>query len=193
MTVVNAEALKSVPMQELAPGQRLFSAGDSGPVWQVVSGAVRLEALQPSGMSLVDFALPGDLIGAESVLGKPYAFFANAVIASQLREIKQETEEDGLHILSSAFRKGQERAASVMRLREGSVAQRIDHLLALLQSATAADSVDPQSHQLPQLREIAGIIGSTPETVCRNLTLRLGKKSRRDLRYVDYVSIAKLG
>lgn len=189
MTLLNAKTSNS---HEFGAGQIIFSAGDSGPVWQIVSGIVRLEAQHHSGLSLVDLALPGDLIGAESVLGKPYAFFAKALISSQIKEIDFETEQHRIHILSSAFHKSQERAVAVMRLREGSVAQRIDHLLEIFQRATGGDMFSSPRRQLPQLKEIASIIGTTPESVCRNLTHRLGKKGRKESRYKEFVSIGAI-
>jgi hypothetical protein len=125
----------------------------------------------------VHLALPGDLIGAEAVLAQPYAFSATAVVASQLKTVSLDTEVHRVLVLVAAFRQGQERAAGVMRLREGSVAQRLDHLLDLLQQATGEDIFAVRQRQLPQLREIAGIINAAPESVCRNLTQRLGRRA----------------
>ena len=88
-----------------------------------------------------------------------------------------DTEVHRVLVLVAAFRQGQERAAGVMRLREGSVAQRLDHLLDLLQQATGEDIFAVRQRQLPQLREIAGIINAAPESVCRNLTQRLGRRA----------------
>ncbi|MDY0105421.1 Crp/Fnr family transcriptional regulator [Achromobacter sp.] len=167
----------NVPIRELAAGERLFRAGDAGPVWQVSRGVLRLEVDQPSGTGLVHLALPGDLVGAEAVLTQPYAFCATAVVPCQLRTVDLDTEVHRVLVLAAAFTQGQQRAAGVMRLREGSVAQRLDHLLMLLQEATGEDIAAVRHQQLPQLREIAGIINAAPESVCRNLTQRLGRRA----------------
>ncbi|MBN9341484.1 MAG: hypothetical protein ABT02_19175 [Comamonadaceae bacterium SCN 68-20] len=165
------------PIRDVASGERLFSAGEVGPVWQVVKGVLRLEVAHPAGTGLVNLALPGDLVGAEAVLAQPYAFCATAVVPSELKTVGLDSEVHRVLVLVAAFRQGQERAAGVMRLREGSVAQRLDHLLDLLQKATGDDIFAVRQRQLPQLREIAGIINAAPESVCRNLTQRLGRKA----------------
>jgi CRP-like cAMP-binding protein len=165
-----------VPVRQLAAGERLFCAGEIGPVWQVAKGVLRLEVNQPLGTGLVHLAVPGDLIGAEAVLAQPYAFCATAVVPCQVKTVDLDTEVHRVLVLVAAFRQGQERAAGVMRLREGSVAQRLDHLLDLLQKATGEDIVAVRQRQLPQLREIAGIINAAPESVCRSLTQRLGRR-----------------
>ncbi|MBB2776531.1 UNVERIFIED_ORG: CRP-like cAMP-binding protein [Comamonas terrigena] len=167
----------SLSLRELAAGERLFSAGDSGPVWQVSKGVLRLEVNQAAGTGLVHLALPGDLVGAEAVLAQPYSFSATAVVTSQLCTVELDTEVHRVLVLAAAFRQGQQRAAAVMRLREGSVAQRLDYLLRLLQDVTGEDIHSVRHQQLPQLREIAGIINAAPESVCRSLTQRLGRKA----------------
>lgn len=165
------------PAKELCAGERFFRAGDSGPVWQVVNGLLRLEREEPSGTGLVHLAQTGDLIGAESVLSQPYTFGATAVVASQLRRVDLDTEVHRVLVLATAFKQGQQRAADVMRLREGSVAQRLDHLLDLLQRATGENLDDVRQRQLPPLRDIALILNAAPESVCRNLTQRLGRRT----------------
>lgn len=167
----------NMPFRELAAGERLFCAGNAGPVWQVAKGMLRLDADQSQGTGLVHLALPADLIGAEAVLAQPYTFCATAVVPSQLRSVEVHTEVHRVLVLAAALRQGQKRAASVMRLREGSVAERLDYLLGLLQEATGEDILSVRHQQLPQLREIAGIINARPESVCRNLTQRLGRRA----------------
>lgn len=163
--------------RELCAGERFLRAGDSGPVWQVVKGLLRLEMKEPSGSGLVHLAQAGDLIGAESVLSQPYTFGVTAVVPSQLRTVDLETEVHRVLVLATAFKQGQQRAADVMRLREGSVAQRLDHLLDLLQRATGENIVDVRQRQLPTLRDIATILNAAPESVCRKLTQRLGRRT----------------
>lgn len=163
--------------RELCAGERFFRAGDSGPVWQVVKGLLRLEMEEPSGTGLVHLAQTGDLIGAESVLSQPYTFGATAVVASQLRRVDLDTEAHRVLVLATALKQGQQRAAEVMRLREGSVAQRLDHLLDLIQRTTGEDIVDVRQRRLPTLRDIATILNAAPESVCRNLTQRLGRRT----------------
>ena len=165
------------PVKELCAGEQLFRAGDYGCVWQVAKGLIRFEMEDLSGTGLVHLAQSGDLIGAESVLSQPYTFGATAVVASQLKKVNLDTEVHRVLVLATAFQQGQQRAADVMRLREGSVAQRLDHLLDLLQRATGEDIVDVRQRQLPMLRDIATLLNAAPESVCRNLTQRLGRRS----------------
>lgn len=170
-------AVIGMPEKELTAGERLFRAGEAGPVWQVAKGMVRLELDPPSGTGLVHLALPGDLLGAEAVLSLPYAFCATAVVPSQIKTVELDNEAHRVLVLAAAFRQGQARAAGMMRLREGSIAQRLDYLLDLMQKATGEDIFSTRQRKLPQLREIANIINAAPESVCRNLTQRLGRRA----------------
>lgn len=176
MALLDQHTTGGARVREIAAGQRLFGAGESGPVWQLVKGVMRLETNQPSGGRLVHLVQTGDLVGAESVLAQAYTFNATAVVASQLKTVDLETEIHRILVLATAFKQGQQRAAEVMQLREGSVAQRLDHLLEILHRASGDDILDIRQRQLPSLRDIASIVNAAPESVCRNLTQRLGRK-----------------
>lgn len=168
-------AARQGPVASLPAGSRLCRSGDRGPVWQVVRGAVRIDLAQDNEDRFVELALPGDLIGAECLLGSPYRFAANALLDSELTEVSVESEVHRVLVLAAAFQQSQERAAQTWRLREGAVQQRLRHLMELLGQSgglqrrigTTAGSARPVS--LPRLRDLASIIGSTPETVCRYL------------------------
>ena len=176
MALLDQDTTCGARVVEIAAGQRLFGAGDSGPVWQLVKGVMRLETNQPSEGRLVHLVQTGDLVGAESVLFQSYTFNATAVVASQLKTVDLETEIHRILVLATAFKQGQQRAAEVMQLREGSVAQRLEHLLEILHRASGDDILDIRQRQLPSLRDIASIVNAAPESVCRNLTQRLGRK-----------------
>lgn len=161
----------------LVPGATLFRTGETGGVWQVVGGLIRLEAKQPAQAGLVRLALPGDVLGAETILAQPYALTATAVMTCELSQISVDSETHRVLILAAAFLQGQQRSAEAMRLREGSVAERLDRLLRLLSLQAEDDVRSARQRRLPiTLKDVALIIDSSPESVCRSLPQRLGAR-----------------
>ena len=58
----------SVAPLRLAAGQSpIFQAGQTGPVWRVIQGVVRLDRQGGPVRLPVQLALPGDLIGVEAL------------------------------------------------------------------------------------------------------------------------------
>ena len=66
-------------IETLKRDQVLVNAGEFGQAWRVTEGVFRLERLGMDGLSLVQLALPGDLLGVESICEEPYAYTVTAM------------------------------------------------------------------------------------------------------------------
>lgn len=177
--------------KDLSVGEHLFLAGERRGVWQLRQGVMRLESHSPTGTSFVRLALPGDLLGAEAALHQPYTFSAVAVTDCEVIPVDASTDAQRQNIITSAFLQEQDRAADAMRMRQGSVAARLDYLLQILD--TGMDHHEPASvrqRKLPQLRDLAFMIDSTPESACRYLTRHLGLHRQRRYRRTAAVHAA---
>ena len=129
-TTMNHDAFDAhEPPHSLSVGEHLFLAGERNGVWQLSRGLVRLESVGPSGTSFVRLAMPGDLLGAECALHQPYAFNAVAVTDCEVTRVDTGNDMQRMLIVMTAFLQEQSRAADAMRMRQGSVAARLDHLL----------------------------------------------------------------
>ena len=69
-------------LKTLKRGESLIFSGEFGSVWRVTQGLFRLERPCRDGMELVRLALPGDLVGVESLCAEPYAYTATALTSS---------------------------------------------------------------------------------------------------------------
>ena len=151
-------------------GDCLFEAGQAGPVWQVTRGVLRLERISDEGATFVQLALPGDLIGVEALCAEPYAFSVTAVVDSEAAPLDFASEAQRHQTLAHAFLQQQRRTAEAVRLRSGSVASRVEHFLSTLTRATGALTQRVRDCDLPYLRDIALIVDSAPESVCRAMS-----------------------
>lgn len=183
---------RPMPTRTLGIGEALFQAGETGSIWQLSQGLVRLEAVTADGASFVRLALPGDLLGAESALHQPYTFRAVAVTDCRVTQVDASTDIQRMLILMTAFLQEQDRAADAMRMRQGPVGARLDHLLQVLDTGMNDDEpVSVRHRKLPQLRDLAFIIDSTPESACRYLTRHLGLHRQRRYRRSNAVQQAE--
>jgi CRP-like cAMP-binding protein len=170
-----------LPLQVCTGQSRIFKSGDFGPLWRVVEGVVRLDRDSGPQRLPVQLALPGDLVGIESLCDLPYQFSATAFKDCQLEQVPVADEAHRQALLRQALLQQQERSHDMATLRTGSVLQRVAHLLQLLglpwQNLTArADAVRAQ---LPAQRELALVIDAKHETVCRALAQLLPPRSRK--------------
>ena len=162
--------------RSLSVGEHLFLAGERNGVWQLSRGLVRLESVGPSGTSFVRLAMPGDLLGAECALHQPYAF--NAVAVTDCEVTRVDTGNDMQRML-------------IVRMRQGSVAARLDHLLQVLNAGMdESEPISVRQRKLPQLRDLAFMIDSTPESACRYLSQHLGLQRQRRYRRTAAVKAA---
>ncbi len=174
-----------LPLQVFAGQSRIFKSGEYGPLWRVAEGVVRLDRESGPQRLPVQLALPGDLVGLESLCDLPYQFTATAFQECRLERVPVADPAHRQALLRQALLQQQERSHDMATLRTGSVVQRVAHLLQLLglpwQNLTALAGVqaDAMRAQLPALRELALMIDAKHETVCRALAQLLPPRSRR--------------
>lgn len=179
----------SVAPLRLAAGQSpIFQAGQTGPVWRVIQGVVRLDREGGPVRLPVQLALPGDLIGVEALCDQPYQFSAEPVTDCELARVAPVAGDAPLQrdaLLREVLLQQQRRCHDMAALRTGSVRQRLAHLLSLLglpwQGAQGMASVqaDAVRQALPTLRELAELVDAKTETVCRTLAQLLPPRSRK--------------
>jgi CRP-like cAMP-binding protein len=159
-------------MEKIKPlkrGQVLVGTGEFGPVWRITQGVFRLERLAMDGLSLVQLGLPGDLLGVESLCSEPYAYTVTAITSS---EAKLETVNGDLSrfcVVAKAYLQQQRRTHDMMKLRGGPVKDRLANFLEMLSRNEDGSKRELDRRELPTLKEIAGILDTANETVCREL------------------------
>jgi CRP-like cAMP-binding protein len=176
-----------------APGQGIFYQGEPGlSVLCIRSGRVRQYKLGAGGEELVlRIAGPGCILGDRAVLAdEPHATSAEAIEKTEVCIVTKEVffdllhespelARDMLHLLALEIRRSED---LMMDLTQKPVRRRlIDHLLLFHAEAGL------QSRRLPATRAIrrkdmARMIGTTPETLSRAL---------RDLTNEGYVSVTR--
>ncbi|MBW8316725.1 MAG: cyclic nucleotide-binding domain-containing protein [Hydrogenophaga sp.] len=168
---------------DCASNQSIFLAGESGPVWRVVEGVVHLDRDSGPIRQPVQLALPGDLIGAESLCGQPYQLSASAFTRCRLEPVRPDVAPEPL--LQQALLQQLDRSQDMAQLRSGSVQQRLTHLLGLMgldravHEAGRMGQADAVREALPTLREVALLVDAKTETVCRALAQLLPPRSRK--------------
>lgn len=167
----------------VARAQALLLEGAVGPVWRVRTGAFRLERVTPDGASVVQIALAGDLIGVERLCDQAYVCSAVALTDA----VVEPEPVDAAHreaMLSHGFRQQQRQLYEMTLLRSGPVVGRLRHLLDLLGRRAEGPTQPLERAALPVLKDIAQIVLSAPETVCRELNRLLPARARRGTRPV---------
>jgi CRP-like cAMP-binding protein len=86
-----------------ASNQSIFLAGESGPVWRVVEGVVRLDRDSGPVRQPVQLALPGDLIGTEALCGQPYQLSASAFTPCRLEPVHPDADAAPQPLLQQAL------------------------------------------------------------------------------------------
>lgn len=168
-----------------ASNQTIFLAGESGPVWRVVEGVVRLDRGCGPIRQPVQLALPGDLIGTEALCGQPYQLSASAFTRCRLEPVRPAADTAPEPLLQQALLQHLGRSQDMAQLRTGSVLQRLTHLLGLMgldrpvHDAALAGQADAVRKALPTLREVALLVDAKTETVCRALAQLLPPRSRK--------------
>ena len=124
-------------------------------------------------MASFQLGLPGDLIGVESLCAQPYAFSANALTAATVSPVEVNGEVARFGTIARGYMQQQRQALDMVRLRSGTIQQRLAHLLALLGKDSLGRIHPMLRHQLPPLKDLAQIVDSAKETVCRELNVLL--------------------
>lgn len=171
-----------VPVRVSAGHAPIFQAGQTGAVWRVVHGVVRLDRRCGPTSLPVQLALPGDLIGIEALCDQPYHYSAEAFTDCELQPVDLGARDA---LLREVLLQQQQRSHDMATLRTGSVLQRLSHLLHLLglpwqgAHSVAASQADAIRSALPTLREVAELVDAKTETVCRALAQLLPPRSRK--------------
>lgn len=164
--------LTQIPMDEsidVRRGQTLLIAGTLGPVWRVNQGVFKLERPSLEGQTLVQLAMPGDLIGVEALCAAPYAFSVTALVSGKAQP-QQIGHEAARHTtMAQGFLQQQRQTCDMHQLRTGPISRRLAFLLTVLGKQADGRVIELQRKQLPTLKEMARVVDSTFETVCREL------------------------
>jgi len=173
---------KAVNTINIKRGQTLTFAGGVGPVWRVTQGVFKLERQGQDGQILVQLAQAGDLIGVESLCAEPYAFTAVALVAAQAKPLAAGQDLDRYTTMTQGFLQQQRQTCDMHRLRTGSIVQRLAYLLTVLGKQADGRVLTVQRKELPTLKEMARVVDSTFETVCRELNTLLPERKQPRLR-----------
>jgi len=167
MTIESAASLQDHPSHPLAPGGVLFEAGAVGTVWQLESGAMRLDRVDREGARFMQIVLPGDLLGLELLAAYPYAYTARAIVPSEVRRRMLAGEAERRMALIEGLMQQQRRGADLVALRTGPAQDRLKHLLLLLAPEDTPWVGPGATRALPTIKDVAAIIDTAPETVSR--------------------------
>ena len=166
-----------------ASAQAVFHAGESGTVWRVVQGLVRLDGVGGPERQPVQIAVPGDLIGTEALCNQPFRFSATALTPCRLEAVNVVDPQVQAVLLQQALMQQQARSQDMAALRTGTVFQRITHFLHLLgfewSNAAQMANADAIRAALPTLRDVAQVVDAKTETVCRVLGKLMPPRRRK--------------
>lgn len=174
-----------LPVRVCTGHQTVFGAGDTGVVWRVVRGVVRLDRQGGEHPLPVWLALPGDLIGIEALCELPYQFAATALTDCEVQAVELPPASERGALLQEALLQQQRRGQEMATLRTGQVGERVARLLSLLGLPwLGLDRADLHRANavraaLPALRDIALVVDAKTETVCRALSQLLPPRSGR--------------
>ena len=157
-------------------GQSLLSAGSVGPVWRVTQGVFKLERLGQDGSALVQLAQAGDLIGVEALCAEPYAFSVVALVAAKAQPMAVTHDLDRYTTMAQGFMQQQRQTCDMQRLRTGHIGQRLAYLLTVIGRQPDGRILEVPRKDLPTLKEMARVVDSAFETVCRELNRLMSER-----------------
>lgn len=168
MTTTTSSRQPTESPKALASGAMLCEAGQSGPVWRVLRGALRLDLCTREGTRFVQIARPGDSIGLEQLAGVPMAFAARALVPAEVQACLFTTDEARRAALLDGMLQQQARIGDLVALRTGPARHRLQQLLLMLaEDAAGRSSAEVADRDLPTIKDVAAIIDTSPETVSR--------------------------
>ncbi|MFZ4528096.1 MAG: hypothetical protein ACOYNW_06350 [Undibacterium curvum] len=151
-----------------------LSEPDAKKLWYVKSGAIRFDNMEslslPSKPSFLRLALKGDLIGIEQLAGVTQPIRLTAITPVSLYPINLSDELYLNQWLLQAIAGIHQRHQEAMALRCGIVEERVRRLLQLLADAEQDQAGTDLACTLPSLGNMADILLSTRESICRALT-----------------------
>ncbi len=144
-----------------AAGQAIYQAGDGGRAWRLAAGVVRLDSVVAGGArAFASLAIPGDILGCETLLFGAYTFSATALIPCRLVPWPEGNKAPAGESLLASLAGAQRRAAELMALRGGQAADRVLGLIRLLADGSGRVI-------LPTRQDIAEITDLRFETISR--------------------------
>lgn len=155
-------------IRDIRRGGILFTAGTSTGVWRILSGAVRLDHVDASGSRFVRLAVAGDCVGEETLSGGGHTSDARAVIHCQAQRLATGEGHDGGALAAGILQRQHQRFLDVVRLRTGTVSDRLRCLFAMLAGGSAR-AIGTFACPVPTLADLAAIVDAAPETVSRTL------------------------
>ena len=155
--------------QLIKRGQVLVNAGEYGSVWRITEGMFRLERVSHDGLSLVQLGLPGDLLGVEALCAEPYAYTITAITTGKAELVDASHDLSRFGIVAKAYLQQQRCTHDMMKLRGGPVNERLAHFLKLLARNADGSQRGLVRRDLPVLKDVAAIVDTATETVCREL------------------------
>ena len=170
MQVVFVVFVQELDMEKsLKKGESLFKEGDSGTLWRVEQGAILLQKATEDGVALTQMALPGDIIGLEGLCNRPYTNSAIALLETKLIQQGVSGEFSAFAVVAEGYLQQQQRMHDMSKLRTGSVASRLKHLVQMLAESKNGNREKLDRKDLPTLREMSQIMDIAGETICREL------------------------
>lgn len=151
----------------LAAGDLLCEAGAVGVVWQLNSGALRLDRVDAEGGQFMQLVLPGDMVGVELLAACAYSYTARAVVPSTVSHCKLNSDAERRMALVDGLMQQQRRTAELVALRTGTAQDRLKQLLLLMAPDQSAWDEAGVRYALPTLKDMAAILDTAPETVSR--------------------------
>lgn len=173
------DRLAVAPVRRLRGREHLWCEGDErSHVYRVESGAVCVYKVLPDGRRhVVDFALPGDLIGLGAA--RTHAFNAQALEATRLRGMAvaafnlavREDSRLAIKLYEALSRELEAARAQLLMVSKRISTERVAAFLVALSNRNAAHGQDATRIALPMRRvDIADFLGLTIETVSRTFT-----------------------
>ena len=156
-------------IKTLKRGQVLANACEYGPVWCVTKGMFRLDRWTRQGLSLVQLALPGDLLGVETLCAEPYSYSITAIMPSEVKQQPVNGEVSNFAFIAKAFLQQQKRTHDMVKLRSGHVSERLAYFLQLVEKKAGGTERQLLRSDLPMHKDLAVIVDCTNETVCRQM------------------------
>lgn len=171
--------------QYLLPRQ-ILSMNGADTLWRIESGTVRINSVDEFNegkVSFVRLALPGDLLGVECFSGLSETLQIRAITPVKLQAVSVEDDKEMTALLMQTIATNHVRCRQVVSLRTGTVDARVKCLLQMLKPEGSPVFNEFAVDTLPSLGNMAEIVHSTRETVCRVLTsLREANLLTRDSR-----------
>lgn len=154
-------------------GAVILPAGRPGLLGRVRRGLLSLTDPGCDDGALV-IALPGDLIGIESLKGEAVALQARAIVAAEVEWLTLVRADQWRQLLVEGLLARQAHQGELARLRRGSVPERVRQLLLLLSGKAAGvrppAEEAPLQCELPSLLDMSLLVDTSPETVSRVLS-----------------------